>query len=602
MGREAKFSFDYCGGEEQRYLADQYRLAFAPTAPQIGDGLGDGLRFSMIQVAFAGHNRPHDLGRHGPVITGLDAAFALLKEAGVTHARLLTGLATGADELAAAAWRRADLGPIHAVLPFLDEPKPPAIGPGGEADSATWLDGAAAEKLGRNPHLKQTRMIVETADIVVVVWTGEKARGAGGTADAVLRALELGLPVLWIKPETPHPLRLIRPEQLPSDFHFPEFQEALANGGIPHVEEAAVGNLRAALALDRRADSAASTDDKDDTQGAIETWLHRTVWKTYSNFRKLVGGKISGVGDPEPLPGDLVQQPGFMMLDSAYMRADRIANRLSAVHRSEQILLILAMIAAAVVGSAWAVWPSVKLPAVWTELALAVAAVLVWASAQDAHQHERWSEQRYLAEQLRLERAGWALGVSLVSAGGANAARNEVDLGREIRRDAGLPHGRYDQDRLRRWGRWAMSELIGGQSDYHRAISVRDHRIAHRVHLVEDVSFLCLFAIFAGYVALHMVMHEIELPHWVAGVVSMTGTVVPALAAASMALESKLEFKEQSERSERIADSLDELAARLPAEPSFDELQNAARAAMRLHIAEASHWREGASRRRLFKP
>jgi hypothetical protein len=120
----------------------------------------------MIQVAFAGHNRPHDLGRHKPVIEGLDAAFALLKQAGVHEARLLTGLATGADELAVAAWKRSGLGPIHAVFPFLDEPGD-IVGPGKLAETATWLDGAAAQAQGRNPHLKQTRMIVETADLVI---------------------------------------------------------------------------------------------------------------------------------------------------------------------------------------------------------------------------------------------------------------------------------------------------------------------------------------------------------------------------------------------------------------------------------------------------
>ena len=43
---------------------------------------GTGVLWQMIQVAFAGHNRPHDLGRHGPVITGLDAAFSMIKAAG----------------------------------------------------------------------------------------------------------------------------------------------------------------------------------------------------------------------------------------------------------------------------------------------------------------------------------------------------------------------------------------------------------------------------------------------------------------------------------------------------------------------------------------
>ena len=55
------------------------------------------------------------------------------------------------------------------------------------------------------------------------------------------------------------------------------------------------------------------------------------------------------------VPADLAVQRGFQVLTDAYLTADRHANRLAAVHRSEQILLIFAMVTAAVVGSAWAV-------------------------------------------------------------------------------------------------------------------------------------------------------------------------------------------------------------------------------------------------------
>ena len=76
-----------------------------------------------LQVAFAGHNRALDLGRRPPVLEGLFAAFNLINAASSGPARLLTGLASGADELAAAAWRQAGLGPIHAVFPFLHDPE-----------------------------------------------------------------------------------------------------------------------------------------------------------------------------------------------------------------------------------------------------------------------------------------------------------------------------------------------------------------------------------------------------------------------------------------------------------------------------------------------
>lgn len=558
----------------------------------------------MIQVAFAGHNRADDLGHHQPVIEGLDAALALLKSAGIDQARLLTGLAPGADELAAGAWRRAELGPIHAVLPFLHDPDPDMEH---LAESATWLDGEAAEREGRNPHLKQTRMVVETADLLLVVWTGERARGAGGTADAVRHALDRGLPVLWLQPGGAGPLRLIRTESLPSDFDFAEFQEGLQAGVLTHVEIASEANIREVIRFDQLnapADSGADASGLEGFSAVLDQWLHGWLWKTYSTFRTTVGGKVSGVPQPPPLPEDLAEQPGFKLLTEAYLKADAHANRLAAVHRSEQILLVLAMVTAAVVGSLPALWPHLKLIAVCVELALGLAALWVWSSAAHARQHERWSEERMLAEQLRHERAGWALGVSLLSIRAGPLPLQMDGFGREILRDAGLPNGKFDASRVERWGRWAMSELVDGQSAYHSAISVRDGKIAHRIHVIENVSFMILMAALSGYLLLNAAMlpsghHPAK---WVSGVVTMIGTIIPAVTAAIMALEAKLEFKEQSERSRGIADRLNGLGKRLGETPSFGDLQSAARIAMGWHITEASHWREGASRRRLFRP
>jgi hypothetical protein len=553
----------------------------------------------MIQVAFAGHNRAHDLGHRKKVSKGLDAAFGLLKSVGVANARLLSGLAPGADELAAAAWRRAGLGAIHAVFPFLDDPKHPKIGAGGLAETATWLDGEAAEAQGRNPHLKQTRMIVEMADLLVVVWTGEPARGAGGTADAVLCALELGVPVLWIKPADAEHLRLLRPEHLPTDFHFPEFREVLEQGGMNHVEPADPHVLAQILGLE--APPEPTVQLVEGWRAWLDGWLHSWLWKTYRSFRNLLGGHIAG-GEEFPVPADLASQPGFQLLTAAYVQADRIANRLSAVHRSEQILMVFAMIAAASVGSAGAAWPEFKLVAVAIELSLGIAALMVWATASDSRQHELWGQERYLAERLRLERAGWALGVSLLSTGAPPRSRDESNVGRSVRRGSGLPVGRFDPQRVRQWGDWAMSELVQGQAAYHKAISVREHRVSHRIHSIEDLSFLFLFVVLVGYLSASISAGpHAHLPHWVTAMVIMSSVIVPTVAAATMALEAKLEFGEQSARSSRMAEHLDELAASLGPAPSFDQLQNTARMAMRLHMGESGHWREGVGRRGLFR-
>ena len=152
------------------------------------------------------------------------------------------------------------------------------------------------------------------------------------------------------------------------------------------------------------------------------------------------------------------------------------------------------------------------------------------------------------------------------------------------------------------WGLWAMNELIQGQAAYHHGSGMRDGRIAHRIHKLEDASFILLFAVFALYLAVHFTPFGHRLPAWTAGVVSLVGTTMPAISASTMALDAKLEFQEQSARSRTIAHTLEALAQALGGRPTFDGMRHAARVAMRLHIAEANHWREGSNRRRLFRP
>lgn len=563
---------------------------------------------TTFQFAFAGHNRPHDLGHVKQVSEGLDGAFDLLRRAGVDQARLLSGLAPGADDLATAAWRRANLGTIHAVFPFLEDDAGSPIGAEGVAQSATWLDGRSTEAGGRSAHLKQARLIVERADLLVVVWSGAPARGAGGTADAVRIALEMGLAVLWVNPSEPGRPRLIRPEKLPFDFDFSEFQEGLQAGYLSHVELAEIENLRTVLNLDTApASRDEGEDDSDSTNGAgskVDDWLHGWLWKTYGTFRRIAGGRVSGIAAGPPIPPDLSAQPGFQLLNNAYLKADQSANRLAAVHRSQQILLVLMMVTAAIVASLPALWPNLKIETATIELWLSLMALWVWSRAARARQNERWSEERHLAERLRLERAGWALGVSLLSARTRTDARNDGERSRDVLREAGLPHGKFDSARVTHWGAWAMSELVAGQAAYHRATSIRDGKIAHRIHHAENMSFVLLLLTLSTFLLLNLAANAMgaELPHWVSAIVTMAGTVIPSVAAATMALEAKLEFKEQSERSERIAERLDDLAVRLGPEPSFDNLQSAARAAMQWHMTQENHWREGASRRRLFRP
>ncbi len=551
-------------------------------------------RLKFIQVAFAGHNRPEDLGDPAQVSARLEAAFALLGQAGVVDARLITGLAPGADLLAVEAWTAAGLGPVHGVFPFLEDA---VEGPAAELmEAGTWLDGRATEALGRNAYLAQTRWLIGAADFLVVVWTGEHARGAGGTADAVRLALEHGTPVLWIKAGEPEPLRLIRPEHLDEDFGFLEFLEELRFGREPLVRAATPQALHEALA-DLRLGLEGQNEPAPKIPANRGLIRH---WRAYAVFRRTLGGSAPPF-EAVPTPADLGAEPGFARLTEAYVVADGEANRLGAVHRSHQVILLGVAILATIAGTISGLRPETELLMVLIELALAAGAFWVWMGAERGRRHHLWGESRRLAEDLRLERVAWTLGVNTAPQGGSLLSSSV--RARRVRREAGLPRGAFGPERVRAWGGWAVDELIAGQAAYHRGQSMINGRVSHRIHQLENGSFAVLMVVLVAYVATTVAMAAFgrEGPHWLAGLVGVAGAIVPAIGATCLALEAALALGEQAERSRVLARRLEAIVADLGPAVTLEAHQAAARAAIRLQRAQENHWTEGAERRRLIR-
>lgn len=541
------------------------------------------------QVAFAGHNRSEDLGDPALVAAGLQSAVRLLKQAGLGPARLVTGLAPGADLLAANAWKASGLGPVQGVFPFLAD----EVAEGGEAlmEVGTWLNGAATEAAGRNPYLAQTRWLIGAADLLVVVWTGEHARGAGGTADAVRLALEHDIPVLWIKPGETTSLQLIRPEYLDDDFGFLEFLEQLWLAREPLVRPATPELLREAL-LDL------GLGDAEPVIGESLPSRLRS-WRTFARFRRLLGGRAPPY-TPIPPPADLATQRGFEELSVAHAMADQAASAIGSVHRSHQVIMLGVTILVAVASSIATIWPAEKVLMATLELALAIGALLVWLDSERADRHQQWGEARRLAEDLRLERVAWVLGLSSVPVG-ANLSRTHA--ARCVRRRAGLPEGPFTEARIAAWGAWAMEELIAGQAAYHRSQAIINGRISHRMHLAENASFAALLVILGVFVATALGMGSFghEEPHWLASAVGVAGSIVPAIAAAGLALEATLALGEQALRGKALSQRLDVIIDGLAGTSALEHFQAAAKQAIQLQRAQEDHWTEGTVRRRLVR-
>ena len=260
-------------------------------------------------------------------------------------------------------------------------------------------------------------------------------------------------------------------------------------------------------------------------------------------------------------------------------------------------------VAATVVGSSPAIWEENHVIAVLIELGLAAVAVLVWSGSARARRHERWSDARRLAEQLRLERTAWAVGLTAIDPQGSDIMGPAACQARAWRRRAGPAVGRFDSDRVTRWGDWAIGELVISQANDHRDQGRRTHINAHRMHQLENVVFITFITILASFALGSTVgaVFEFEMPKWIGGALIMTSAVVPAIGAAVLALQANLAFSERSRESQFLATQLDTIRSKMPEHPRLHDYQRAASAAIRLHNTEQDMWAENAARRPLIK-
>ena len=174
---------------------------------------------------------------------------------------------------------------------------------------------------------------------------------------------------------------------------------------------------------------------------------------------------------------------------------------------------------------------------------------------------------------------------------------------RAWRRRAGPAVGRFDSERVTRWGDWAIGELVISQANYHRDQGRRNHIIAHRMHELENLVFIAFITILACFVigSAAGAVFDVEMPKWIGGALIMTSAVVPAIGAAVLALQANLAFSERSRESQFLAAQLDTIRSKIPPQPRLHDYQRAASAAIRLHNTEQDMWAENAARRPLIK-
>jgi hypothetical protein len=619
----------------------------------------------VVTVGFTGHRTIENAAEADRLIahvfTHVGEAFdqiaaSPLAEAydGAPRLRLLIGEAPGADRVAAQVWREQDLGEIHSIYPFKDptgraaftdrpekdDPEtrvatPPEFGPW------TGIDSAGLGLASDRAHAEVGRWIVRHCDVLIGWWNGKPGQGVGGTNDTMERALERGLPVIWLHPGDAT-LRLIDPhasrrhaDASEAMLGLEELAQPLTAGALAELLRPAFTPPGDATAHFHDPEVAARIDyaavDPLKIPPGVRRLFNHTLWRSYRLFERLAGGQPPLRGRNSPPPEGLIEQPGFTRLRAALSEAGARANQLSNIHRSEQLLLIVLAVLAVLVGALPSLLTAEFTPSspgqsfaaaaqtaarasatvhaycAAAEFCLGLLAILVVSAARRSHRHRRWSDARRLAERLRGACATWPLGIDVADAHVDPPQTWTEWRVRAVLRAAGPRRGWITRDRFERTAAWVAEQLIDSQILYH----ARQHRVAERIERmirrIENGSFLILMVTLGAYVIAVALQRSTGWvpPQPVSGLVTLLSAVTPAIGAGCLALDATNGFGEIALHSARLRVEFErrkaELGAGAGAGTEYHHVQAVIRSAAQLLRDENDAWRDSLLRRRIVR-
>ncbi|MGI8560856.1 MAG: hypothetical protein ACR2J7_05350 [Luteimonas sp.] len=525
--------------------------------------------------------------------------------------RLVTALAEGADCLSAgvaleAGWRVDACLPFEAAEYEADFPDGPSRGRYHDllarASSVFALPGrretanAAYETVGR--------LVIDQSDLLLAIWDGDQARGRGGTAQVVAEAVARHIPVIHVDVRGLQPPVLLWTGLSELNLEQPTIDtvpcapaDEVLDGVVQALTEPPTNDI------DRRMLSRFLRERVAERPPALPFPLLLAM----TGVRQLRRSRLRPPSQEEcaqrlqaclgPLPetgnhGDILQRkllPRFGLADAAgayfaqLFRSGYVANfGLAAL----AVLLALAGLAA----------PGIKLPLIALEL-LAILLILGNTRAGTrAGWHERWLDNRHLAEQLRV--------VSLHSLLGELELRNressEANMGpgwvrwyaRATARELGLPHVTVDDTYLDRIRRTAIA-MIEDQVAYHAANARQMRHLDHRLHRIGGYLFAatalaCAAWIVAKLLGVAQAFMGIDLTI----TVTMLTAVLPAMGAALYGIRMQGDFSGVADRSQVTATRLDALRRGLADDPlEFSRLQARLRRLSDVMLADVARWR-----------
>jgi hypothetical protein len=435
----------------------------------------------------------------------------------------------------------------------------------------------------------------------MAIWDGTPARGPGGTADVVHRALAQDVPVLWIHAEDPATWGLAA-----------LLDDASAGAGGVVIRErspAMIGLVTEIVSLpanvasederDAADDAAALSDDDDGDPNPVLDYLApmrppRTgrLFAALTALAALERPGTSGGAEhedgangtglarlwqmPPSIPKEIVDQIE-RRIGAYYASADALGERFGDLYRNtfswmyllSPFAVLCALLAYFGRELAGASIPSIVWPLCGVaELAILVAIVHLYRQAHVWRFHERWIDYRTLAERLRHLAVLWPLGCPPRDARAGSATSHDerrfawIDwYTRAVVREAGLFGAPLDAATLAHYRTLLFDRLIDEQVAYHAQVAARMERVYHNLHGLAKLLFG--LSLLAALVHVLLDIASREAPAALHAALVIVAIVGPAVGAAVHGFLGQGDFWNLARRSARARAGLEALRQEL---------------------------------------
>ncbi len=574
--------------------------------------------------------------------------------------RMISAVADGADTIVAqaalaAGWR------VDACLPFAREvyandfeasrTHNEFVALLGRMTAVFELNGEHVEPTKRDGAYEAVgRLLLEQCDVLLAVWDGDPGRGRGGTARVVAEAVARHIPVIHIHAgeysstnataptaateclwtgfsdaEIEQPSVEIVP-RLPAEkgirvvvhaltappdnnidrrmlAHFYRAEARRSTSALPYPMLLALAGVRKISRTDLRAPQAA------DSTAALTQFVASALHTD--------SAPDAQHAEPVPHSPDAQHAPRApashfaSALAKRFGIADAAATYYAQIFRSGFVANFGLAALAVVLALGGLLAPAFKLPIICAEL-VCIALILTNTKAGTRFGwHERWMDNRHLAEQLRAISFTSLLGDLTLRAHTAQATHDAASipgwvgwLARATAREIALPHAVANVAYLSRVSAAALA-LIDDQAAYQRSNATRMHKLEHRLHhagefLFGATIFACAVWIIAKLTGLPMgSIGKVGLTE----VVTFSTAVLPALGAALYGIRMQGDFAGIAHRSQTTVARLERLKHAMLNDPiEYARLNARLRALADIMLTDVANWRTTYQARPLALP